>query len=420
MKLILFFILLSLNLIASQKNLALLYLNSLRQNAGLEKLEYNPILENAAQNHSNYIGEIKTKSSINLMHKEDNINYPSKYYTGETSKKRGFYSGYKSSYYSENLSAGHKTIYASIDGLMSAIYHRYTFLKNNIDEIGIGISKSKKGYTVYNYNMGNSMLDILCQGESFSGKGKYVYRSCQNEELRIEKLLYQTTKSHLPKDSPKYIVWPPKDSENIPPVFFEEFPDPLPNSSVSGYPISIEFNHLHYESNDIRIQDFKLFDFNNNEIIDTLLMNYLNDPNKKHTRFQFTLFPDKRLEQNQKYKVLINYYIDDDFKTLQWSFRTKKLKYPYYKIKNMKSKIKIKSNTSYLIYFEPLNSNDIFKSWSYNKKKIDKSWIKFVDSNTLLIKFNSQIGNKYHIKLSNKRKITLQIASQDDTLHKKF
>ncbi len=416
MKFILFIILLSLNLIASQKDLALSYINSLRQNAGLEKLEHNSILENAAQNHSNYISDIKTRFAINLMHKEDNINYPSDYYTGETSKERGFYSGYKSSYYSENLSAGHKTIYASIDSLMGAIYHRHTFLKNNIDEIGIGISKSKKGYTVYNYDIGNSMLNILCQGDSFGGKGEYVYHSCQNEDLRIEKLLYQSTKNYLPQNSPKYIVWPPKNSKNIPTVFFEEVPDPLPDSSVSGYPISIEFNHLNYESNDIRIQDFRLFDSNNNEIIDTLLMDYFNDPNKRHTRFQFTLFPNKRLKQNEEYKVLIDYYIDDDFKTIQWNFKTKKFKYPYYNIKSLESIIKIKPNTTYILYFEPLHNNDIFKSWKYNKKKIKKSWIKYIDANTLSIKFDSKIGKKYHIKLSNKKKITIYITSQDDAI----
>ncbi len=416
MKFILLFILLSLNLIASQKELALTYLNSLRDSAGLEKLEYNSILDDAAQHHSNYISDIYTQFSINLMHKENNIEYPSDYYTGDTSKERGFYSGYNSSYYTENLSSGHKTIIVSIDSLMGAIYHRYTFLKNDIDEIGIGISKSKKGYTVYNYNMGNSMLDILCQGDSFSGKGKYIYHSCQKEDLRIEKLLYQSTKDYLPQNSPKYIVWPPKNSENIPPVFFEEFPDPLPDASVSGYPISIEFNHLHYEINDIRIQDFKLFDSNNNEILETLLMDYLNDPNKKHNRFQFTLFPDKRLEQNQEYRVLINYYIDDNFKTMQWNFKTRKFKYPYYKIKDMNSTIKIQPDTSYIIYIEPLHNNDTFKSWKYNHKKIQKSWIKFMDKNTLLIKLKGKIGSKYTIKLSNKRKITLQIASQDDAI----
>ncbi len=416
MKFFIVLILILLNLTASQKSDALSYLNSLRNSAGLSSLNNNKILEEASQNHSNYINDIWTRFSINLMHKEDKDIYPSSYYTGKTSKKRGVYSGYKSLYYFENLSAGHKNIYASIDSLMGAIYHRYEFLRNNIDEIGIGINKSKKGYLVYTYNMGNSILNILCQGDSFGGKGKYVYKACAKEKLRLEKTLYLNTKDHLSQNSPQYVIWPPKNGKNIPTVFFEEFPDPLPEISVSGYPISIEFNSYYYDNQDIEIKDFKLFDSNNNEILDTLLMDYSNDPNDKHTRFQFTLFPKKRLHWNQKYKVFINYYVDNNLKTITWNFLTKKLNYPYYTIKEINSTIKLKTNTYYILYMEPLHNNDIFKSWRCTRKIEAKASIKSIDKNTLLVKFDSKIGDKYHIKLSNSKKITIQIALEDNAV----
>lgn len=413
MKLLILFII-TINIYASDTKVGLEYLNLLRINAGLSTLEYNRVLENAAQNHANYIGDIYQKYKKNLMHDEDNTKYPSNLYTGDKPIDRGIYLGYKSLFYFENLSAGHKTIHASIDALMSAIYHRFGFLRNNIDEIGIGINKSKKRYTVYNYNMGNSILNILCEGYSFSAKSGYVYKVCSDKKFKVEKSLYYSTKNHLAQEAPKYIIWPPKNSINIPPVFFEETPDPLPDSSVSGYPVSIEFNKYYYDDKDIVIKNFKLFDEKDKEVTNTLLMDYSNDPNEKHTRFQFTLFPMKRLLSNHIYKVKIDYFEDEELKHLKWKFLTKSIKYPFYKITSKNATIKLKTDRYYILYLAPKHNNDIFKSWKYKKKKLFKSYIKYLDGNTLLVKFSGKIGDKYSIKLSNLKKINIQISKKDN------
>ena len=402
------------NIFASSKTDGLKYLNSLRQEAGLSPLQFNRILQNAAQNHANYIGDIYKKYKKNLMHDEDNENYPSNYYTGDKSQDRGAYLGYRSLFYSENLSAGHKTIFASIDALMSAIYHRFGFLKNNIDEIGIGVNTANVKYKIYNYDMGNSLLNELCKGYNFEGKGGYVYKVCKDKDLRVEKWLYNSTKNYLSENSPKFVIWPPKNSQNIPPVFFEEHPDPLPLSSVSGYPISIEFNKYYFEDKDIVIKNFKLFDEDGNQITNTKLMDYSNDPNKKHKRYQFTLFPMKRLKWNHIYKVEINYFIDEKLKSLKWKFLTKSIDYPYYKIVNKKTTIKIKPNTYYALYIVPKNNNDIIKSWRYSKKKLSKLIIKHIDKNTLLINFSAKIGEKCTLRLSKSAKIILQVAKKDN------
>ncbi len=347
------------------------------------------------------------------MHSEDNIKYPSSYYTGKKSTERGLYLNYKSRYYFENLSAGHKSIYKSIDALMSAIYHRYVFLRNNIDEIGIGINKFKPKYTVYNYNMGNSLLGEICNGYSFTGKSSYIYKVCKDEKFRVEKSLYKASKNYLASESPKYIIWPGKDAKYIQPVFFEEHPDPLPNSSVSGYPISIEFNSYYFDNKDVEINSFRIYNENNAELKNTLLMNYLNDPNNKHNRFQYTLFPLERLKGNHKYKIKIEYLVDGYEKYIEWSFTTRGIDYPYYEIKDKKSTIKVNSGKSYILYMVPQHNNDIFKSWKLTKKEKSKSIIKYIDGNTLLINLRGKIGQKYTVKLSNARKITIYIANED-------
>ena len=403
----------TINLFASNVDLSLEYLNKIRKSAGLIELEQNKILEKASQNHANYINDIYTKTSINLMHKEDKDIYPSIYYTGKTSKDRGTYLGYQSLYYFENLSSGYKGIYASIDGLMSAIYHRYNFLKNNIDEIGIGISKSKTNYIVFNYNMANSIMNELCSGSSFNGKGNYVYNVCNDKDLKIESTLYNSTVNHLSENSPKYILWPSKDAINIPTVFFEEFPDPLPNSSISGYPISLEFNKFFYTNNDIEIQNFALYNEDNNKIRNTLLMDFYNDPHKKHNRFQFTLFPLQELLSNHIYSVKVNYTIDSKPYTIKWRFLTKKIKYPFYKIKTNNTTIKIKANTTYILSFKQINNNDIFKSWKAIYTKSIHPNITYINGNTLKIHISGKIGDKCKIKLSNNKIVDIIISHSD-------
>ncbi len=405
------------NVFAADEQLALKYINSLRQSTGLNKLAHNKTLDIAAQNHADYISDIYSKYSKNLMHKEDNLTYPSEYYTGESSKQRGVHIGYRSLYNFENLSGGHKNIFVSIDSLMSAIYHRFTFLKNNIDEIGIGVNKLNKRHKVYNYNMGNSLINELCKGASFGGKGKYVYNVCGNKDLRIENTLYAMTKYHFPENSPKHIIWPPKNGRNIPPVFFEEYPDPLPNISVSGYPISIEFNNFYYDDKDIVIQSFKLFDENDNEITNAMVMDYSNDPNSKHTRFQFTLFPMDRLEWNHIYKVEIVYYVDNEPKDISWRFLTKDIGYPYYKINGTKDTIKVKSDNHYALYFVPTDENDTFKSWKLLCKPKTKKQITYIDKNTILFKLTGEIGDTCSLKLSNLKKIKIQISSTDTAIN---
>ena len=286
------------------KNDALTYLNSLRVSAGILPLKNNQILETAAQNHINYLNDRSLSG-----HYENNLTDPSDFYTGDIPHDRGVFAGYKASFYLENFSSGQDDFNSSIDGLMSAIYHRYGFLHLNIDEIGIGVSDTDN--KLFNYDMGNSLVNKLCDGDSYSGDKEYYYNVCTNNDLKIEVNLYEDSLNSLAKESSDIIVWPPSNSENISPVFYEESPDPLPDSSVSGYPISLEFNSYIYKNNTIFVKNFELYDEKDNLVQNMFLMNETNDINAKHTPYQFTLFPLNRLEWNSIYKVVVDYSIDD-------------------------------------------------------------------------------------------------------------
>ena len=86
------------------------------------------------------------------------------------------------------------------------------------------------------------------------------------------------------------MVYPYDGQEDVVPVFYEELPDPLPNHSVSGFPISISFNEIEFKS--IKIVNFQLFDINGKEIRDTVFYNHNTDPNRKLKKYEFGVLPE--------------------------------------------------------------------------------------------------------------------------------
>ncbi|MEA3229247.1 MAG: CAP domain-containing protein [Campylobacterota bacterium] len=383
------------------KSDALIYLNELRNSAGLSSLSQNLILETAAQNHVNYLNDTGLTG-----HYENNSSYPSEFYTGNAPHDRGVYAGYRGSYYLENFSSGQDGVEESIDGLMSAIYHRFAFLDNNIDEIGIGLNSN----LLFNYNMANSLTDSLCYGESYSGDEKYYFSVCSDSDFKIESTLYEKNLNYLADSSPDIVIWPPKNATDISPVFYEESPDPLPNRSVSGYPVSIEFNSYRYRDNNISIESFELYDAESEELItNSFVMDAVNDPNDKHNSYQFTFFPLERLAWNNIYRVEVNYSVDSSLYSKIWSFRTKNIPYPLYTLGSEEQNLTIKSDTAYAIYFQPQNENDTFNGTSYKYNTEEVPTVEIYDSNTLLVKIRGDENRYCNVELKKDGVVTKRL-----------
>jgi len=210
---------------SSIQNNGLDYLNSLRSFAGMIPFQREMHLENAANNHASYL------INNNIFSHYESQNDTG--FTGKTPSDRAQFSGYANAMVGENISSANENIAQSIDTLFSAIYHRFGFLNFDYDEVGIGFAQSDAyGYgNVYDYNMGISTYSALAENK------------LQN---------------------PDFVIWPVDGMDNIPPAFYKELPDPMPECSVSGYPISISFNPS--KSKAIMIDSFKLYDKNNQEI----------------------------------------------------------------------------------------------------------------------------------------------------------
>ena len=370
-----------------EQNSTLSYLNYLRVNAGLIPLRLNNNLKKAAKNHANYLID----NSI-IGHYEDKNRTG---YTGTYGSQRSIHSGYKTSMVIENISNNNFTYKESIDGLMAAIYHRFGFLDFHIDEIGIGVQQNKRNraQTAFVYDMGSHNLEAVCQEKNSIKFGEYAKGICANKRIKIRaSLLNKVLKSNRYRNS-KIVTYPFNKQIDVPPAFYDELPDPLPDYSVSGFPISMSFNESYFKN--VEMVSFKLFS-DKKEIKDVIIYDYKTDPNKRLKKSEFALFPLKRLAWNSKYRVEALYHTDGKLEKKIWSFRTREFKTPIYKVTNSSNSFNISKGKSAIFYFPPISKIDTLGSLKYPSSLdisfIDKNTIKLTANNTKYNKLILQIG----------------------------
>ena len=382
------------------------YLNDLRQKAGMIPLVLNDALNIAAVNHSNYC------VINNYAGHEEYEGYEG--FTGEWPSDRAVYAGYKSTQVLENLSTNNKDVNDSIDNLFSAVYHRLGFLNESIDEIGIGYASGGTIGNVYTYDMGNGYINNLCSQSSFDINGAYYYNVCADETLKIPVEIWDGNTSINMSQNPDIILWPYKDANDVPPVFYEESPDPLPDYGVSGYPVSVKFNQYYFKKPPL-LQEFKLYDDQMNEITDTRLLTSQTDPNNHLSDYEFVLFPLKRLEWGKTYNVKASFLNQDSNESivLDWSFKTRSLPYPYYKITEDYTVLNVLANKKYALYFVPQGPDDKITGWGASYSCEFNS--SFIDLNTIDIELSGDIGGFVELSLNNGKKVKLIISNEENS-----
>jgi len=369
---------------------ALEYLNYLRTNSGLIPLKENRYLKSAAKNHANYLIR---NSLIGHSEEESNVGF-----TGKFGSNRAIFAGYKTSMIIENISNNNFSAKESIDGLMSAIYHRFGFLDFNIDEIGIGISQNvnNRYESAFVYDMGSFNLENLCKrGVDKQNFKTYVEGICDNKSIRVDgELFTKTLNSNRLKNS-KVVIYPFDGQTDIPPAFYDELPDPLPEYSVSGFPISISFNEAFFKN--IKLLEFKLFK-GDIEITKTKVYSKDSDPNGRLKKGEFALFPLKRLDWNSKYRVKVKYLANGKIYKKVWYFKTKNFKNKFYCVTNVNSRFTITQGVPSIFYFPPTSKTDIFGDLKY-PSFLD---IEFIDKNTIKLTANKDSKEFISLKLGNK------------------
>jgi len=373
-----------------QEQKALEYLNYLRVNAGLVPLLENRYLKEAAKNHANYL---VLNGAIGHFEDRNKIGF-----TGEFGSNRAIYAGYKTSMVIENISSNNFNYKESIDGLMSAIYHRFGFLDFNIDEIGIGVSQNlnNRYQTAFVYDMGSFSLENLCKNENSTKEFKtYVVGVCADRSLKIDGSLFTKTLRDNKLKNSKVVIYPFDGQEDIPPAFYDELPDPLPEYSVSGFPISISFNEAFFKS--VKLIDFRLFK-GKREIVQKVVYSKESDPNGRLKRGEFALFPLNRLDWNSKYRVEVKYIADGKTYKKSWHFKTKSFEKNFYKVTDSNKKFVITAGTPSIFYFPPTSRDDVFGDLKYPSfldiEFIDKNTIKLIADNSSRDFVSLELGSK--------------------------
>lgn len=281
-------------------------LNQWRKQAGVPTLAHSPTLQKAAQNHAQYLTQD--------AHGHDELNRNNPHFTGMTPQERANVAGYPASI-SENLTLGNfaRSARKSVDGLMTALYHRLSMLNPEHDEAGTAWARGK-----------NSTF-VIKQGSSYDRKLCENAHNSTAQKRYVLTLPCNNVKTEIPIDSP-----PPRHTmavkypigNNIDPSYDgKEQPNPMPNYKQTGNPISIAFFG---EQGEIRMSAFKLFDEQKREITHVHIMTASNDPNHLLDKTEFALFPLKPMEFNQNYYVEFHYQQDGKDKVEKWSFKTRK------------------------------------------------------------------------------------------------
>ena len=375
---------------------ARLYLNGLRERAGLVPFYRNEALEKAAAGHASYLASNRADGHY------QNPSLPG--FTGESPADRAVAAGYPSRVVRENLSSGNLDSKESVDGLFSAIYHRFGFLDPEMDEIGIAYARDRSGRRIYVYDMGSYRIAELCRQEGYRGRGEYLLGLCADGAMRVGRAKFTKVSQMNAKRSGKVIVWPYEGQKDVPPAFFEEIPDPLPGYSVSGYPISIVFNDFFFKR--VSIGSFRLYDAGDKREIPVRLMGSHNDPHHLLEENQYAIFPLERLEYATRYIARVDYVADGRSGAKEWHFTTRRFDAPILRVTGSEAQFRIEPQKSYILYLQPHGPNDLPKELLHPRGVV----VEQIDPNTFRIEISGGTDTPVTI-VAGGRKIRLEVAS---------
>jgi len=519
----------------------LAYLNQLRTQAGMTTLQQQPALTRAAQNHAAYLANNHWRDDRQPLHSAHTEEPGGSFFTGKKVAQRVQHAGYPHDAVLENVSQGYadRQMDSAIDGLMSAIYHRFTFLNFAVDEIGIG---AEEGVQVF--ELGRSDLRELCTqagGDAFftpplycldrlvkgsfhdnlcrqippralyqepwhetcsngvrldagymqkfcrqttasalqQGPGRYYnlcdgrwkvrkgwfdqlctsppaaaryrqngsyYTICDSKTrvsenwyrdmcaqapetaIYMESASYQLFCSNTPRkvrpeflqqqlierqqQNPELVLWPADGAVDIPPAFFEEEPDPLPDFSVSGYPLSIQVNPAVWKK--ASLVSFMLYLKSGDEWVNVDIlppMNISNDPHGRFSEHQFALFPVARLQWKSHYKAVAEMKLDGERRHVEWFFTTRD---PGGELIDLSAKNvphTLNVNRDYILYWPVRHGAHRPQTSEVGTRYLQGTdmQLKLIDPDTVKLRVQADVCAKVAVEFSRDRKAEFQL-----------
>ena len=256
---------------------ALNWFNFRRQQAGLRILLRNSVIDQAAKSHANY------QQLNNVATHEETQGLPG--FTGINPAARLRAAGYplNSSGFSDGeviAALNGNDGFAAAEGLIGAIYHRFTLLEPAFNEAGAGAASRFGGYNWLTVNL------ITNQNNASAG-------------------------------SMQIISWPTADQKNVRVNFFtdQEFPDPLPGTDEAGFPVSV-----HAEINAVLRVDSFTIRARGESPLAVKLLDQTTDVDTPASAA--AIIPLSPLRPSTTYDVEFNGRINDQIVSRHWAFFT--------------------------------------------------------------------------------------------------
>ncbi|WP_170018569.1 CAP domain-containing protein [Campylobacter sp. RM16190] len=377
---------------------ALSYLNDYRRGSGLFGFKFNENLSLASKNHAEY------SLAHNHMGHDESSGLAK--FTGSTPSERAKTAGYHSMHVLENI-AYKSDFITSIDGLFSAIYHRFAFLNLSVNEVGFDAATSDK-FSAYVFLMGNSNLNSFCKrGASDNDPGKFYTNVCANKDIKVK----DTRLEGFLKSTKQYVKFP--DKAPVVPYFSGEVPDPFPECKITANPVSIEFNE---SLKDIKFLNFEIYK-GDEKLRNLKILDQKSDINRKFSSHQFAAFSREVFSFNTDYTAVFSYTQENEPKQIKWNFKTKTLKFPYFEASDG-DVLSVKPDMIYEIFFRPKDCNDLLTSYSYNSSALLNSAVKQSGTNTLSVKLSGMEGDILTIKTSGGDEVKVRLSASSPKAQK--
>lgn len=379
---------------------AVAYLNEYRRGSGLSSLRQNQILSQAAKNHADY-------SAQNEYMGHDETAGRAKF-SGATPADRALAVGYKSTLVLENI-AYKNDFKEAVDGLFSAIYHRFAFLNLSVDEVGYALA-SKDKFNAFVFEMGNSRLNAFCsRGASDTGAGRFYTNVCADKNLKIKDAKFD----NFTGSSKSFVKFP--DATAVTPYFSGEIPDPFPECKITANPVSIEFNA---NAGEIKFKDFEIFK-DGQKLQNLHVITSKNDVNSKFSKGQFAVFSREVFDFGVQYEAIFSYEQANaqstgaQVKQIKWSFKTKTPQNPYFDARDG-DVLGVDADKTYEIFFRPKDCNDLMTRYVYKVSGFAEAQIKQSGTNTLSVKLKGMAGDTLSITAgSTSVKVRLKTSSPE-------
>jgi len=256
------------------------WINYRRGQVAMSTLTRNSIIDTAAQGHSDYQRINNTVTHVQTAGKTG--------FTGASLQNRLENAGYRfttPNAIGEVISATTGgTGFNMAEELITAIYHRFVIFEPVFREIGTGAATASNNYSYFT-------ADFVTNGSYGAG---------------------------LPAGT--LATWPFNGQTQVTPDFNSDYeePDPVPNASVVGYPVSVHTNL----TSTLTVQSFSIRARGTSTDLPTRLLAQGQDANTT-TRSAVAIVPLSRLASATTYDVSFSGTIDGTPVTRAWSFTTR-------------------------------------------------------------------------------------------------